>query len=309
MLHPARPIQVCYALDEGFAECTLVSILSLLENTPDPMELCVFTIGTLPVFEQKLMALCYRFNHVTCRVVQMDPARYEFEVDGSVTSASFVRLDMPKLLSGRWLYLDGDTLIVQNVAPLFRVKLGDACLGVVRDAHIQHEFYLAQKNAVKGPDAQTPYHQGLNDMRSFVSVETYFNAGVLLMDCDAIRSHKDFEDICSVLKAHEAAQVHGTLHHDQDWLNHFFGATARQLSPRWNMLTFRKSRKYKGSASWFKRFALKHAQKRPKILHFAGQKPWSEDYRHNRQNAIWTRAYHDTVERLNAMQLETAGAA
>lgn len=115
------------------------------------------------------------------------------------TYMSLIRLALPQLLreEARVLYLDADTIIVDDIGSLFEADLGGCPVGAVRE-----------------PSRSRPWNP-------------YFNAGVLLMDLDAMRGN-----VCGDLI--------WTANHrkmdfpDQDALNIVCHGAVHELPAIWN---------------------------------------------------------------------------
>lgn len=178
-----------------------------------------------------------------------------------ITPVALGRMFLPRLSGGRVLYVDGDTLVVDDIGALGDVDLGGHSLGAVRDFVVQrrrragHTERLGETRTVMG---EAP-------------VSGYFNSGALLFDCDAIRAEAS---LMAAMEDMRAAQGFGTV--DQDRLNQLFRGRVRHLNPAWNCSWGRLSQQHRltadlpqdsGEAEW-----------RPAaILHFHGpNKPWQK---------------------------------
>lgn len=161
------------------------------------------------------------------------------------------RLLLPELLPDldRLLFLDADTLVLQSLATLFTMDLGD--------------------NLVAAVGQPTPPHHHTLDPRPD---EPYFNAGILVMNLHAMREEQLGPRALAL--GHERYQQF--IFNDQDVLNYLTRDRWTALHPRWNAM----------SHLWFtpeanvrpytplEAAAARHS---PAIVHFEGHqtvKPW-----------------------------------
>ena len=141
----------------------------------------------------------------------------------------------------RVIYLDCDTMLLDDIAALHEVDLGGKALGAVRDG-----WALFNKN---GRDAREK-----RDI--FDPASPYFNSGMLVIDLARFAA----ADIPGRLAELRAAGVLEKLYYDQDMLNLIFAGDWVELDWRWNVIDPR----------------MAHQALHPKLLHFTGeQRPWS----------------------------------
>ncbi len=110
----------------------------------------------------------------------------------------------------------------------------------------------------------------------FVPQENYFNSGVLVMDCDAIRREcHDYVDLASIDRLRPFREFP-----DQDRLNEFFAERWLKLPLKWNIrpglmrdVQYRHHRFRHVSEEL--RVQMQDAAVDPKLWHFMGRKkPW-----------------------------------
>lgn len=191
-------------------------------------------------------------------------------------SLIWYRILLPQLLGSldRVLYLDADTIVLQDLQPLWRTDLGDALLGAVP----QHRQMLGgehlQQHGISPSDG-------------------YFNSGVLLMDLCRMRG-SGF--VSRIIEA--GRQLRGAVSYpDQDAYNIACANRWHRLHPRWNAFA---SLFLTGGVSDYIDDAPAYAEAvaSPAILHFEGSifaKPWNyrcvhphrELYRAYRKRSAW----------------------
>lgn len=172
----------------------------------------------------------------------------------------------------RVLYLDADMICNADLRELFDIDLEGNVLGAVCDAISSHainkEFRLRSKSFIK-PNVRLRYKAG----------ESYFNAGMLLIDLDRWQEEKVLERCIGILHSYATPMC------DQDALNLCLKGKVKQLSAKWNLLwplTFKETASLLESSKSMKdavlgELTLPYAQgeKTAALLHFAGYfKPW-----------------------------------
>ncbi len=173
---------------------------------------------------------------------------------GFTGKATWYRLFLPELLPDidRVLHLDADLIAVDTLLPLWETDLGDHYLAAVTNVFMDHHLHRPAQLGLEGP-------------------ETYFNAGVLLMNLAALRADGQSDEMLDY-----ARQNADRLEwRDQDTLNVMLGHRRLHLHPRWNcmnaVLNFPQSVDVFGAA------AVDEARRNPAIRHFEGpaqNKPW-----------------------------------
>lgn len=131
------------------------------------------------------------------------------------TPAMWYRVLLPELLpaSDRVLYLDADTLVLGDLAPLAELDLGDALVAAVTNVF---EAWRGTEHADR---------LGLDQA-------SYFNSGVLLLNLRELRRTNAMDELRRV------ATQRGPelLWPDQDALNLVLGDRRLELHPRWNAM-------------------------------------------------------------------------
>ncbi|HEV8116333.1 MAG TPA: glycosyltransferase, partial [Acidimicrobiales bacterium] len=190
---------------------------------------------------------------LTC--YRIDDARLEgLPTAGFTGKGSWYRVFLPDLLPevDRLLYLDVDLLVLDSLAPLRAVDLGDAYLAAVTNVFEPAHLHRPAELGLAGP-------------------ADYFNAGVLLMNLAALRRDGGAERLVDYGRRH-AEQL---AWRDQDALNVVLGAGRVPLPPRWNCMN--SVIRFPQSVEVFGADAVREARRNPAIRHFEGpslNKPW-----------------------------------
>jgi lipopolysaccharide biosynthesis glycosyltransferase len=176
-----------------------------------------------------------------------------------MTPANWYRYLVPVLLGDvdAALYLDVDTVVADDLAPLFATELGDHYLAAVDDVLPDWAEGRSLPRGIALPPGQR-----------------YFNAGVMLLNLAALRE----DEILPQLIAHARFNENRSWLPNQDTLNVVLGARRLVLGPRWNVTTHMLNNP-ESSGRAFGDHALSEAVAKPGIRHFTGDvKPWNPGF-------------------------------
>jgi lipopolysaccharide biosynthesis glycosyltransferase len=174
--------------------------------------------------------------------------------EGFTRKATWYRIFVPDLLPelDRILLLDADLLAVDSLGPLWETEVSEHYLAAVTNVfQADHLFRPAELG--------------------FDRPETYFNAGVMLMNLQLIRR----DGRTAVLRDYGAEHAAELMFRDQDALNVVLAGRRRPLHPRWNSMNSLAA--FPWSAYVFGARAVEEATRNPGIRHFEGpgpNKPW-----------------------------------
>lgn len=173
---------------------------------------------------------------------------------GRISRVMWFRVFLPELLaeSPRVLYLDCDTIVMDNLESLWQMPLDGALLGAIGNVFEAGQETRPARLGLAGPAA-------------------YFNSGVLLLNLDAWRREGITQRLLALARDPAARLVWP----DQDALNLVCAGRWQPLHPRWNcqnsLYFFRQAGAVFGAA------IVREATAQPGILHFEGgelAKPW-----------------------------------
>ena len=168
---------------------------------------------------------------------------------------SWIRVVLPEVLPDvdRVIYLDADVLVLDTLEPLWATDLTRVPIAAVAN--------------VVEPD----HHPHVRDL-GLDPTGGYFNAGVLVMDLEAMRRDGTVGSLTDYVREHATRLAW----FDQDALNVAFAGAWHHLHPRWNA-----QNSLRTWAAWasevFGPDARAEAVEHPAILHFEGPavcKPW-----------------------------------
>ena len=180
---------------------------------------------------------------------------------------TYYRLIIPTLLPDykKVLYLDSDMVVEADVADLYRIDIGDNTIGAVKDIDVAGQVGLDINN----------WKKYIKDELKLNGLYDYFQAGVLILNLEAIRKLTNSEKLISVATGKKWRCE------DQDVLNHVCNGSIHYLPQEWNVLMNWQAIDGRSRMDIMK-MAYRDlyneylsARKAPKIVHFAGyQKPW-----------------------------------
>ncbi|GHU18050.1 hypothetical protein FACS189472_05800 [Alphaproteobacteria bacterium] len=198
LLFGDKAINIAYMTDSKYWEPTFISLLSVLLNSnPEEREMIRFSIivdepyfdGTINEKVEEMLNAFYgkyakdkykydvRFFQIPCAQREQCSQYISYAWPNTI----FLKLFLSKVLPyNRCLYLDGDTLCVGDISDLWKVDLGTHCFG-------------ASEHYYRFIDAADPNRRKI------------YNAGVILMDLEKMRTY-DFVNECNELvKANQKA--------------------------------------------------------------------------------------------------------
>ena len=189
---------------------------------------------------------------------------------------AYFRLLIPRFMPKEvktCLYLDIDMLVVGDLRGLFALKMGESCVGVVKDR--------LNKNNAKKLHSKNPNAKDIDLAKS------YFNSGFLLINLIAWERENIVEKCFEIMANYYLSA------HDQDTLNAAIVDCQRLYLPfAFNLLVYSyifasckdESLRYKFD---FTRESMNLALKNPVILHFAGgYKSWRNAWIMNQNGKI-----------------------
>lgn len=234
-----EPINVVFGFDANYAHPASVSIYSLYANSKHPLKIyCLVPKKDLDNIKP-INSLKEKLN-LDLTVIGADLSLFKGWMTGRLSLAAYIRLLIPDLVpEKRVIYLDSDTLIIDDLGKLFSLDLKDNLLGAIGGKW-------------SPADTRVPIPKE----------DPYINSGVLLMDLDVLRQDQ-FLDKCRSIYTQYEKEI---IWHDQCVLNKYAENKKLLIDTVWN---------YKVPCG-IKKPDWDEALKTAKVLHFTmGAKPWS----------------------------------
>jgi len=258
-------IPIIFACDNNYAPPTAVAITSLIANkAPGTRHDIHILANALSDFHaQRLASLAAPGVSITIRDVPDRPR--DIPANGPVTTTTLYRFIIPELFPRHdtALYLDGDIIILSDLAPLLNLDLAG-----------RHAAAALQVNIGDFP----PY--------SFQARPKEFNAGILLLNLRRMREENLYPRLM------EAVVRNNIGANDQVALNQVFNGDIHWIDTAYNyassydfLCTDREAARHFNTtpAEW------RRVQKNPAIVHYIDSKPWLD--RCSLRSKLWRRYY------------------
>ena len=284
-----QTIKVVYGIDRNYLVPVMVSIHSLCGRATAPPEIVVYGDGLEPSDHETLLRVG-EASGAAIDVRKYDaPSPRRQGLRRRWPSIVTLPLELPWLVEGRCLFIDADTLVVGDVGEIMAIDLEGMPLGACIDPYFDGSSDLATTSRrltrTRLQDVLLPKRSRRkreSELRRIVSMglrpgDVYFNSGVLVMECDAIRALAPLSSRGLPLNDPGGMEPYANHLPDQDRLNEFFAGRYRRLSMRWNLAPMARGGK---GRHWPESVRQEHdaAAAQPGIWHFAGperKKPWS----------------------------------
>ena len=260
-------MNILYTIDDNYTHVLAVSLLSLFEsNKENNLNVTILVKHLNENNEKKLLDIAKRYN-MTLRIIKDDKLD-DFFISHGIKKyhgsySAYYRLFFDKYFeeNENILYLDADTIIVDNIKPLNNINLGDN--------------YIA---AVKEP--QGKYYKELIGLKEF----DYYNSGVMILNTNKWKKDKCYDIIRNSIK-NKIFYVYP----DQDIINIMFKNKIMTLDPKFNYMPIHRICNEKcyddvfGIDNYYSENIIGQAKQHPVIIHcynFLGESPWMKNNSH-----------------------------
>ena len=260
-------VPVIFACSEYYAQFCSAAILSLAEHTSpeNNYDLIILCRDFSATAKARLLSIVSDYPNVSLRFYDVGALfdQYHLFESPTISIETYYRLVIPEIFDvyDKVLYLDADLIVVDDVAKLYAVDIGNCYLGAAHDIGLQGNLNGGNREMMK-------YYSQFNckDPKNF------FNAGVLIMNTKQFRA--DF----TLRYLLDFAQQGAFKFQDQDMLNILCEGRIYDIGYEWNFYGDPVD-SYRG---WFNAFAPHEfykkyldAKKGFHIIHFPGnEKPW-----------------------------------
>jgi lipopolysaccharide biosynthesis glycosyltransferase/glycosyltransferase involved in cell wall biosynthesis len=266
---PSTIIPVVFAADNNYVPMLTTTIYSAMKNA-DPKRRYDVTVLQKDIDgqnQQTMREFFSRFSNMNLRFVNVDRkiAGYDLSTNNQhISNETYYRFLIQEILPfySKVLYLDSDIIVTGDIAALYDTELGDNLLAACRDID-----YLGNLN-IKIDNKRIAYSKDILGMRNPYD---YFQAGVLVLNTAAMRSHY------SIGQWLEYASNPDFIYNDQDVLNVHCEGKVTFLDWNWDVIHDCDGRVAKvfSFAPNDIYDAYMRSRQDPKIIHYAGFiKPW-----------------------------------
>lgn len=198
----------------------MVTMKSIIDNTTARYQYRLYVLHTDITPENQ--TIIKGLETENCKIFFVDVAQELKKIEKKIslrdyyTATTYYRLFIPEMFPEykKILYVDSDTVIREDIANLYQYNLGKNYIGAVRDQLVvQTDIYGDYVEKVLG-----------------ISRGAYFNAGVVLMNCEAFRDKHMLKQFIHLLGTYTFVVAQ-----DQDYLNILCKDQVLWLDPRWNV--------------------------------------------------------------------------
>ena len=258
-------IPVFYACDDNFVKYTIVSLYSMIKNASKEHKYHVYILHTEISDEMKAKVLELEsenfeisFDNVTS---YLESIADRLPIRDYYSKTTYFRFFIAEMFPHyeKAIYIDSDTIVQGDISELYMTDIGDAYLGACHDqAMVQVDVYGTYAERVVG-----------------VSRHNFFNAGLILINCEQFRLHAVLEQFIKYLGIYNFVVTQ-----DEDYLNLICKDHVYWLDQRWNTEIFGE---------------IPYPIEEAKILHYIMvNKPWHyADCRHG--DLFWKYAEETSV--------------
>lgn len=267
MIKPAyekNNIPIAYTADDNFLPCIAASVRSVMRNASPELNYDIILLHN-DISEERLalftgMADIMENISIRCFSASSCTEGYKFFFANrpDFSEAVYYRLCIPWLLTeyDKVIYLDGDTIIMADLARLFNTDIEEHLAAAAQDFCSQGSYFI--------PDGYLARYR--SDVLKMSNPEYYFNSGVMIMNLAAFRNKFSINAVLETASSYEWQS------HDQDVLNVLCDGDIKWLPLSWNYTEI----------MWNKEYLPEHymkdyeeAGKSPRLYHFISDcKPW-----------------------------------
>ena len=208
-------MKVAYACDDNYAALTAISAVSLLKHNPCAEIIlvgCRLKPESIEIVQSRVARFngSFRYVDVSKKIDELQSRGISSYVSYAVYSRIFIGELLPDI-SGKVLYLDCDTLIVDSIAEIFNIDLKGNPIALAPDA-----IHPAYKRVISLSDDKP-----------------YYNTGVALIDLDQWRGRRCTERLMDEIRSPHGKNPLG----DQDIIVRVLNDEITELDRRWNFLS------------------------------------------------------------------------
>lgn len=216
----SREIPIFFAADDKYTKFMMVTIKSIIEHASknNQYKMYVLHIDITP----ENQTLVKQMETSNCKIEFVDVTEELKKIEKKIslrdyyTATTYYRVFIANLYPeyDKVLYVDSDTIIRDDIANLYQYDLGKKYIGAVRDQLVvQVDIYGDYVEKVLG-----------------ISRGAYFNAGVVLINCEEFRKKNILKQFVDLLGTYTFVVAQ-----DQDYLNILCKDNVLWLDPRWNV--------------------------------------------------------------------------
>jgi lipopolysaccharide biosynthesis glycosyltransferase/1-acyl-sn-glycerol-3-phosphate acyltransferase len=216
-------IPIFYACDDAFVKYTVVSMYSMISNASKEYKYVLHILHT--EISDKMKQTVNRLANDNFEISFVNVDQYLQSISDKLplrdyySKTTYYRLFIAEMFPqySKALYIDSDTVVLGDVSRLYLTDIKDAYLGACHEqAMVQTDIYGTYVEKVVG-----------------VSRYNFFNAGLMLINCEQFRLHFVLDKFIDYLHYYNFVVTQ-----DEDYLNLICKDHVYWLDQRWNTETF-----------------------------------------------------------------------
>lgn len=220
-MNKEKIIPIFYASDLNYLPYLSVSLLSLKSNANKKQNYKIYILnsGIDELKQTPILALKENWFDIEFINIKnkLDEVNSDLQLRDYYTVSTYYRMFIADMFIeyDKAIYLDSDTIILDDISKLFSYKLGDNFVGAITDQVVSNnEIFKRYTSEVLG-----------------INSKYYFNAGVLLMNLKKFRENKFYKLFTDLLKKYKFVVAQ-----DQDYLNVICKDKVKFISYSWNTM-------------------------------------------------------------------------
>lgn len=215
-----RVVPIFLAADDKYVKYMMVTIKSIITNATAKHQYRLHILHT--DISEESQSIVKKMETSNCKIFFVDVSDELKKIEKKIslrdyyTSTTYYRVFIADLFPeyDKVVYVDSDTIVRADIAGLFNYSLGKNYIGAVRDQLVvQEEIYGNYVEKVLG-----------------ISRGAYFNAGVVLINCEQFRKNHMLKEFVDLLNTYTFVVAQ-----DQDYLNILCKEHVLWVDPRWNV--------------------------------------------------------------------------
>ncbi|MBQ5321380.1 MAG: 1-acyl-sn-glycerol-3-phosphate acyltransferase [Oscillospiraceae bacterium] len=218
-----KTVPIFYACDDNFVKYTIVSLYSMIKNSSDNYKYRVYILHTeiSDEMKKKVMELENENFEISFENVTdyLESISEKLPIRDYYSKTTYYRLFIAEMFPeyDKAVYIDSDTIVKGDIAELYNTDIGDAYAGACHEqAMVQVDEYGTYAEKVVG-----------------VSRYNFFNAGVMLINCEQFRIKFVLDKFIQYLHTYNFVVTQ-----DEDYLNLICKDHIFWLDQRWNTEIF-----------------------------------------------------------------------
>ena len=218
-----RRVPIFFACDENFVKYTVVALESMIANASTERKYIIHILNT-DISENMKQVLYHmandnfeiQFNNVTN---YLRTIHEKLPIRDYYSHTTYYRFFIAEMFPEyeKAIYIDSDTIVKGDISRLYDFDLGDNYVGGVNDQVV----------------VQDPIFGDYVEKVLGVERNNYFNAGLLLINCDQFRKNNVLDQFCKLLHMYNFVVAQ-----DQDYLNVICHNKVLWLPQVWNTEVF-----------------------------------------------------------------------